>query len=101
MPGGRGVMSMLKLEERPGETEHRRWLYEDFTCPNCGAEYKLVRMPTAADSHHPPLHCKNCNQEFAPTDGANILKYFLVGRRRRSRPAVLTETTWRSAPQPN
>jgi predicted RNA-binding Zn-ribbon protein involved in translation (DUF1610 family) len=90
---------LLKSLTQRKDVMNRRQPYEDFTCPNCGAEYKLVRMPAAADSHDPPLHCKNCNQEFASTDGATILKYFLVGRRRRSRPAVLTATTWRGAPQ--
>jgi len=62
---------------------------EDFTCPKCGAEYKVVRMSAPADSRDPPLHCKICSQEFASTDGENILKYFLVGRRRRPRPALV------------
>src|SRR5262245_41332810 len=62
---------------------------EDFTCPKCGAEYKVVRMPAPAGSRDSPLHCKICNQEFASTDGENILKYFLVSRRRRSRPALV------------
>ena len=66
----------------------RRGPYEDFTCQKCGSEYKLVRVPAPADSSKPPLHCKICNQELASTDGENILKYFLVSRRRRSRPAV-------------
>jgi len=65
---------------------------EEFTCPKCGAQYKLVRMPAPADFRDLPLHCKNCSQEFASTDEGNILKYFLVGRRRRSRPAALSAT---------
>lgn len=68
----------------------RRRPYEEFTCPKCGSDYKLVRVPAAADSREPPLHCKVCNQEFASTDGENILKYFLVSRRRRSRTATFT-----------
>ena len=56
-----------------------------FSCPQCAAKYKLVRIPAQVDPSAPPLHCKNCSQEFASNDGDNILKYFLVGRRHRSR----------------
>jgi predicted RNA-binding Zn-ribbon protein involved in translation (DUF1610 family) len=64
---------------------------ENFACPKCGTEYKLVRMPASVDSRD-PLYCKVCNQELPSTDGENILKYFLVGRRRRSRPAAPSAT---------
>ena len=57
---------------------------EDFTCPKCGAAYKIVRVPAPAESRGRPLHCKSCSQEFASTDEGNILKYFLVGRGLRS-----------------
>ncbi len=77
---------------KPLAPECFRRLDEEFTCPKCGAQYKLVRMPAPADLRDPPLHCKICSQEFASTDEGNILKYFLVGRRRRSRPAALSAT---------
>ena len=85
-----GQPAMIKIFLRglkPQKAMTERGPYEDFTCPKCGAQYKLVRVRAPSDTRDPPLHCKICNQEFAPTDGENILKYFLVGRRRRSRPA--------------
>jgi prepilin signal peptidase PulO-like enzyme (type II secretory pathway) len=83
---------LLKTLEPHKDAMNKRRPYEDFTCPKCGAAYKLVRMPAPADSRDPPLHCKICSQQFAPTDNGNILKYFLVGRRRRSRSGALTAT---------
>ena len=58
--------------------------HEDFNCPNCGVQYKLVRVPAQPGFVGELIHCKNCNQELASTDGENILKYFLVGNRRRA-----------------
>src|SRR5262245_7537385 len=86
------IYFLLKALKLRTDVMDRRRPNEDFTCPKCGAEHKLVRMPAPADSREPPLHCKVCNQEFASTDGENILKYFLVSRRHRSRPSVLTPT---------
>jgi transcription elongation factor Elf1 len=81
-------LKALKLNE---EAMDKRRSYEDFRCPQCGAQYKLVRMPAPADSDA-PLHCKVCSQEFAATDEGNVLKYFLVGRHRRSQPTALSAT---------
>ena len=84
------VMNFLWKAFKPRtDVMDKRRPNEDFACSKCGAEYKLVRMPVPADSRDSPLHCKICNQEFASTDGENILKYFLVSRRRRSRPALV------------
>jgi hydrogenase maturation factor HypF (carbamoyltransferase family) len=81
----RSAMTNILLEAFKPHKDlmNRRRPYEDFTCPKCGAHYKLVRMPAPADSPDLPLHCKICSQEFASTDEGNILKYFLVGRRPR------------------
>ena len=81
---------LLKAIKPRKHVMDRRRPNEDFTCPNCGAHYKLVRMPASANASDPPVHCKVCNHELAPTDGENILKYFLVSKRRRSRSAALT-----------
>ena len=89
-PGHSDVIKILLKALKPRKhVMDRRCPYEDFTCPKCGSEYKLVRVPAPANSRE-PLHRKICNQELASTDGENILKYFLVSRRRRSRPSVLT-----------
>ena len=66
------------------EAMNKRRPDEDFTCPKCGAAYKIVRMPALGDFRNRPIHCKICTQEFASTDEGNILKYFLVGRGLRS-----------------
>jgi transcription elongation factor Elf1 len=84
--------TLLKTLKSQTPAMNKRLPYEDFACPKCGAPYRLVRVPAAADSRDPPLHCKACNQELASTDGENILKYFLVGRRRRSQATTLTTT---------
>jgi predicted SprT family Zn-dependent metalloprotease len=77
---------LLKVLKPPKDAMTKRRPNEDFNCPKCGAQYKLVRMSAPSNSLDPALHCKICNQELASTDGENILKYFLVGRRRYSRP---------------
>ena len=64
---------------------NKRKPHEDFNCPTCGAQYKLVRVPAPPGFVCEPIHCKNCNQALASTDGENILKYFLVGKHRRAR----------------
>ena len=91
-PGHSDVIKILLRALKPHKhVMDRRHPYEDFTCPKCGSEYKLVRVSAPADSSKPPpLHCKICNQELASADGENILKYFLVSRRRRSRQTAFT-----------
>jgi predicted RNA-binding Zn-ribbon protein involved in translation (DUF1610 family) len=52
-----------------------------FNCPNCGAEYKLVR----AEAGPPPdrqIVCRRCGAPLQGREGKFILKYFLVGRPR-------------------
>ena len=52
-----------------------------FNCPNCRAEYKVVR----AEGDPPPdrqIECRRCGAPFEGRDGKFILKYFLVGRPR-------------------
>ena len=80
-------VNLRRLAKLMGFNVNKRRPDEDFTCPKCGAAYKIVRIPAPGDFPDRRLHCKICSQEFAPTDEANILKYFLVGRRRRSQPA--------------
>ena len=51
-----------------------------FTCSQCGAHYKVVRVKTETQSLDRLLHCKVCKQPLAATDGEDILKYFLISR---------------------
>jgi hypothetical protein len=54
--------------------------HRDFSCPRCQARYKIVRLKSEISAVHPMLECKVCQHELAPTEGSDILKYFLVGR---------------------
>jgi hypothetical protein len=60
------------------ERDHPR----DFTCMRCQARYKVVQVKSEPGATHQMLQCTVCQQQLAPTDGDNILKYFLVGRPR-------------------
>ena len=51
----------------------------DFVC-GCDARYKVVRVKAEASHPDQLIHCLVCKQPLAPTDGAYVLKYFLVGR---------------------
>jgi predicted RNA-binding Zn-ribbon protein involved in translation (DUF1610 family) len=48
-------------------------------CPNCGAEYKIIRIE-APPSGERPLECLSCGGPLPAREGAFILKYFLVGK---------------------
>jgi hypothetical protein len=54
--------------------------YHDFSCPRCQARYKIVRLKSEINAVHSMLECKVCRHELAPTEGGDILKYFLVAR---------------------
>ena len=54
-----------------------------FECPNCGAQYKLVRLETETALADHKITCRKCGGPLAGTEGRFILKYFLVGRSRR------------------
>ena len=51
-----------------------------FTCSQCGAHYKVVRVQAESQSPDRLLPCKVCKQPLAATDGEDILKYFLISR---------------------
>ena len=53
-----------------------------FSCPYCQAGYKIVRMKCVPGTAHRMLQCTVCQHELAPTEGDDILKYFLVSRPR-------------------
>jgi predicted RNA-binding Zn-ribbon protein involved in translation (DUF1610 family) len=54
-----------------------------FECPNCGAQYKLVRVETETALPEQKIACRKCGGPLPATEGPFILKYFLVGRSRR------------------
>jgi hypothetical protein len=55
---------------------------QDFFCQHCHARYKIVRIKFDSGAIHQALQCMVCEQQLAPTDGDDILKYFLVSRPR-------------------
>ena len=52
-----------------------------FDCPNCAAEYKLVRAEAGPPPDH-QIECRRCGAPLQGREGKFILKYFLVGRGR-------------------
>ena len=51
---------------------------ESFACPRCQAGYKIVRVKSESRAVHRMLQCTVCQQHLAPSEGDDILKYFLV-----------------------
>ncbi len=52
---------------------------ERFDCPDCGAQYKLVRVEADAEQDR-QITCCRCGAPLNGREGAFALKYFLVGR---------------------
>jgi hypothetical protein len=48
-----------------------------FACPNCGAQYKLVRAEAGALPARQIIRCR-CGGPLKGREGKFILKYFLV-----------------------
>jgi hypothetical protein len=57
---------------------------EEFACPNCQAYYKVVRVKAEPGKTYRSVHCRTCHTPLPPTDGDDILKYFLVRQPSRS-----------------
>ena len=51
-----------------------------FDCPNCGAQYKLVRVETNETLPDQQLACRKCGGPLHGRQGRFVLKYFLVDR---------------------
>jgi predicted Zn finger-like uncharacterized protein len=60
-----------------------------FNCPNCSAQYKVVKVEAPALANVEEVTCLNCGAALQARDGKFVLKYFLVGpktkRERRKR----------------
>jgi len=56
----------------------------DFVCPNCKSRYKLVRMRSEPGLPSRLIHCRVCKEPLTPTDGACVLKYFLIEAAKRN-----------------
>jgi prepilin signal peptidase PulO-like enzyme (type II secretory pathway) len=54
----------------------------DFSCPECGAFYKLVRIPKpeTGEAQDKAIFCVHCDHPLSPKDNGFLLKYLMVGR---------------------
>ena len=55
----------------------------DFMCPRCTSRYKSVRVRADPELPSRLIHCRVCKEPFAPTDGEDVLKYFLVDKAKK------------------
>jgi DNA-directed RNA polymerase subunit RPC12/RpoP len=55
-----------------------------FDCPNCGAQYTLVRVEVESMETDGQIACRSCGGPLNGHEGRFILKYFLVDRPRRA-----------------
>ena len=62
--------------------EHKSHV-ELFNCPNCNAQYKLVRAEADHAGSYRQIECYHCGGPLNGREGQHILKYFLVDRPRR------------------
>ena len=52
-----------------------------FACPNCGAQYEIVRVEKDTVVAGEQVTCRRCGGPLSGRDGRFILKYFLVDHR--------------------
>jgi hypothetical protein len=66
---------------------------EDFSCPNCNAKYRLVRVEAEPEPSHGRIECYHWGGPLNGREGRFILKYFLIDRpRRQLKPNVLNRS---------
>src|SRR5215471_12708401 len=56
-----------------------------FKCPNCGAEYRLVRVEAGPETTDRELTCIACGGPLNGREGRFLLKYLFVDRRSKRR----------------
>jgi predicted Zn finger-like uncharacterized protein len=49
-----------------------------FNCPDCSAQYKVVKVEAPALANVEEVKCINCGAALQARDGKLVLKYFLV-----------------------
>jgi hypothetical protein len=59
----------------------------NFTCPQCSAQYKLVRVPKGDETEERRLTCLHCTEPLEPARAGFVLKYILT-RRPQTAPAA-------------
>jgi hypothetical protein len=58
---------------------------EDFTRPTCQTRYRIIRARAEPGKTYRAIHCRVCRAVLAPTDGDDILKYFITHRTTKTR----------------
>jgi hypothetical protein len=51
-----------------------------FTCPNCAAEYRVVRVTADPSLPDREITCRRCGAPLHGREGGFVLKYFKVNR---------------------
>jgi transcription elongation factor Elf1 len=60
---------------------------ELVNCPNCGSQYRVVRVEVDPAVSYGRIECRRCGGPLNSREGKFILKYFLVdGPRKRLKP---------------
>src|SRR5262249_26168771 len=59
-----------------------------FNCPNCRAEYRLVRLEARPDTIDRELYCIACAGRLNGCEGGLVLKYLFVDRGSKKRRAL-------------
>jgi hypothetical protein len=54
----------------------------NFSCPKCGATYKVVRVPKpdSGELQSNPISCIGCNYLLPPGEDGFVLKYVMISR---------------------
>jgi hypothetical protein len=59
--------------------------HEEFTCSTCQTRYQIIRVKAEPSKTYGPIYCRVCRAALAPTDGDDILKYFITHRTAKPR----------------
>jgi hypothetical protein len=51
---------------------------EEFTCLTCQTKYRIIRVKADPGKTYSAIHCRVCHAPLTPTDGDDILKYFIM-----------------------
>jgi hypothetical protein len=54
-------------------------------CPNCDAQYKVVRVEVSPTDNFREITCVSCGGPLQGRDGKSALKYFLASERKGRR----------------
>jgi hypothetical protein len=65
-----------------------------FNCPNCDAEYRIVRLEAGRETIDRELACIACGTPLNGREGGFLVKYFFVDRRSKKRRAVQPGRRW-------